>query len=141
EPKLLGSAGTIHANRTWADGAEDLMVIYADNLSTVDLGAMLDYHRSHGDGLTMLLFRAPDPRAAGIAELDADSRVVSFVEKPAQPRGELANAGVYAVTADVYRRIADMDKFDIGYDILPAFVGRMRGWAFDGYHRDIGTPE
>ena len=37
--------------------------------------------------------------------------------------------------------MADMNKFDIGFDVLPAFVGRMRGWVFDGYHVDVGTPE
>lgn len=141
EPVLLGSAGTIHANRAWADDADDVLIVYADNLSTVDLSAFLSYHRSHGDPLTMLLFRAPNPRAAGIAELDADSRIVSFTEKPQQPKGDLANAGVYAVKAEAYREIADMGAFDIGFDVLPRFVGRMRGMEFTGYHRDIGTFE
>ena len=38
EPELLGSAGTVHANRTWAQG--EVVVIYADNLSDIDLGAL-----------------------------------------------------------------------------------------------------
>jgi mannose-1-phosphate guanylyltransferase len=32
-----------------------------------------------------------------------------------------------------------MDVFDFGFDVIPRFVGRMRGMPFDGYHRDIGN--
>ena len=100
---------------------------------------MLRFHRSHGDPITMLLFRAAEPERCGIAELDADHRIVGFVEKPERPRSNLANGGIYAVTAEAYREMADMNAFDIGFHVLPRFVGRMRGWEWDGYHLDIGT--
>src|SRR5258708_5063505 len=96
--------------------------------------------RAHEDPFTMLLCRAPGPRACGIAELDEAGRVVSFVEKPREPTGDLANAGVYVVSADAYREIAALGAFDIGFEVLPRFVGRMRGWAWDGYYLDIGNP-
>ena len=139
EPELLGSAGTIHANRDWIDDADTCIIIYADNLSSVDLAEMFRYHRSHDDPFTMLLFHAPEPRKAGIAELDEEDRIVSFVEKPEHPASDLANGGVYIVSGDAYREIADMGAFDLGFDVLPRFVGRMRGWVFNGYHRDIGN--
>lgn len=141
EAELLGSAGTIAANPDLADGADAVLIIYADNLSDLDLGAFLEYHRSHGDPFTMLLFHAPEPKRSGIAEVDDEGCVVSFVEKPEQPKSDLANAGVYAVTPEAFREIASMNAFDIGYDVLPRFVGRMRGWLHEGYHADIGTPE
>ena len=141
EPELLGSAGTITANRDLAESARDVLIIYADNLSSIDLDAALSFHRSHGDPFTMLLFRADNPKACGIAELDADGRIVGFEEKPDQPKSDLANAGVYIVTADAYREIADANAFDLGFDVLPRFVGRMRGMVIDGFHLDIGTHE
>ena len=141
EPELLGSAGTVHANRGWIDGADQCLLIYADNLSNVDMAPLLRFHESHGDPMTMMLFRAPEPKRSGIAELDGDQRIVSFVEKPEHPRSDLANAGLYVITADAYREIADMDAFDFGFDVLPRFVGRMRGWVSECYHRDIGTFE
>ncbi len=139
EPVLLGSAGTLAANPDWAEDADDVLIIYADNLSDVDLGALLRFHRSHGDPMSMLLFHAPNPRACGIAELDAACRIVDFVEKPEVPKSNLANAGIYVVTAAAWREMAEMKAFDIGFDVLPRFVGRMRGWVHEGYHRDIGT--
>jgi histidinol-phosphate phosphatase family protein len=140
EPMMLGSGGTLAANGHWAEDADQVVIIYPDNLSTVDLAAMLRYHEGHGDPFTMLLFRTPNPRGCGIAELGAQNRVVSFVEKPSEPKSDLANAGVYVVSADAYREMAAAGGKDIGFDLLPRFVGRMRGWAFGGYHRDIGSP-
>jgi histidinol-phosphate phosphatase family protein len=141
EPKLLGSAGTITANADLADGADDIVIIYADNLSDIDLRPLVAYHRHHGDPLTMVLFRAPNPSACGIAELDGEGRIVSFVEKPKRPASPLANAGLYVVTAAAYREIAALGAFDLGFDVLPRFVGRMRGWEWGGYYLDIGTHE
>jgi len=139
EPELLGSAGTVAANRDWA---EDVTVaIYADNLSDIDLAALVAFHRTHSDPMTMALFRTPYPEKCGIATLARDGRITDFIEKPANPASNLANAGIYVLDADAWREIADMDAFDFGFDVIPAFVGRMRGFAHTGYHRDIGTYE
>ena len=138
EPVLLGAAGAIASQMHWADDADDVLIVYADNLSDLDLAALLQAHRRHGDPMTTLLFHAANPRACGIAAMDAAGRIVAFEEKPAQPQSDLANAGVYAVTAAAWREIAALQAFDIGYDVLPRFVGRMRGHVHAGYHRDIG---
>ena len=140
EPELLGSAGTVHANRDWADDADDVLIIYADNLSDIDLGALLAFHRNHNDPMTMMLFRTAYPRQCGIATLEGD-RVVDFVEKPENPVSDLANAGLYVVGADTWREIADMDVFDFGFDVISHYIGRMRGFRHEGYHRDIGNHE
>jgi D,D-heptose 1,7-bisphosphate phosphatase len=139
EPRLLGSAGTIAANADLANDAETIVIIYADNLSDIDLRPLIDFHRSHSEPLTMVLFQAPDPRACGIAELDDEGRIVSFIEKPDQPTTDLANAGLYVLDADAYREIGQRGAFDLGFDVLPQFVGRMRGWIWGGYHLDVGT--
>ena len=65
EPELLGSAGTVAANADLADDAEEVVIIYADNLSDVDLRPLLAFHRRHDDPMTMMLFRAPTPGRAG----------------------------------------------------------------------------
>jgi NDP-sugar pyrophosphorylase family protein len=139
EPTLLGSAGTIAAHPSFAAGADDVLIVYADNFSDVDLAALLATHRAAGQPMTMLLFRAPEPKACGIATLDVTGRVTAFEEKPKEPTSDLANAGVYVVTAAAWREIAALRAFDIGFDVLPRFVGRMQGHLHAGYHRDIGT--
>jgi len=141
EPELLGSAGTVTANRGLAHDADQIIIIYADNLSDVDLSAILEAHSLHDDPVTMLLFHAPDPKACGIATLDEEHRIIDFVEKPEHPKSDLANAGVYIVDADAYRQMADANAFDLGFEVLSTFVGRMRGFVWDGYHLDIGSHE
>jgi mannose-1-phosphate guanylyltransferase len=141
EPALLGSAGTVAANRDWMNDGGVCVVIYADNLSTVDLGRMVAFHRGHDQPVTMALFHTPYPSQCGIATLDETGRVAEFVEKPAAPASDLANAGLYVLDAEAWREVAEMRAFDFGHDVLPAFVGRMQGYPIDGYHRDIGTPE
>jgi histidinol-phosphate phosphatase family protein len=141
EPVLLGSAGTVTANADLANDVDEVVIIYADNFSDIDLRPLIAFHRIHADPLTMVLFRASNPSACGIVELDEDGRIISFVEKPKTPASNLANAGLYVVDAVTYREIAKMRAFDLGFDVLPRFVGRMRGWTWGGYYLDIGTHE
>ena len=141
EPVLLGSAGTVTANADLADDVDEIIVIYAGNFSDIDLRPLIAFHRSHTDPLTMVLFQAPDPSACGIAELDDEGRVISFVEKPKAPTSNLADVGLYVIDAAAYREIAEINAFDLGFEVLPRFVGRMRGWTWGGYYRDIGTHE
>src|SRR4051794_11044702 len=47
EPELLGSAGTVSANADLADDADQVVIVYADNLSDIDLRPLLAFHRAH----------------------------------------------------------------------------------------------
>lgn len=138
EPTLLGSAGTVSQNRSFMDDADYCFIIYADNFSDIDLCDVFKFHQRHSDPITMLLFHSTRPEECGIATLDEDRRIVSFIEKPTSPESNLANAGIYLVSASAYREIADLHGIDLAHDILPNFVGRMRGLVHNGYHRDIG---
>jgi len=116
-------------------------VIYADNLSNIDLGDLAAAHAGHNLPMTMALFQTPYPEKCGIATMSDKGVISEFIEKPANPASNLANAGLYVLSQEAWREIADMDVFDFGFDVIPAFVGRMRGYAHNGYHRDIGTHE
>ncbi len=138
EPQLLGSAGTIRSNLSLLEQGRDFLVIYADNLSRVDLTELVRVHRARGAAFTMALFEAPEPSACGIATLEADGRISAFVEKPKRPASKLANAGIYMVSKGVLGECLRPGFLDMGYDVLPKLVGRMHGWVVRSYHRDIG---
>lgn len=140
EEELLGSGGTLAAHRDFARGEERFLVVYADNASTVDLGALARAHMN-GDGATLGLFRVPDPENRGVVELDAAGRVVHFAEKPARPRSNLAWAGLLVGAPELLDAIPERAPCDLGRDVLPTLLGRMRGVEIAGYHRDVGTPE
>jgi mannose-1-phosphate guanylyltransferase len=141
EPELLGSAGTLAANRRWADSEEFVLACNADNLTDFDLRALVDAHLRHGVVATLTLFHSPNPSAGGVVELDVTGRVTGFTEKPSQPVSDLVNAGMYAFHPSLLDEITGAPPKDIGYDLLPRLVGRARAVLVDGYFRDIGTPE
>ncbi|MGH3828887.1 MAG: nucleotidyltransferase family protein [Pseudonocardiaceae bacterium] len=140
EPELLGSAGTLLANRGFVDGEEMFLAINADNLTDFDLRALIDAHRAGGAIATLSLFRSPRPWECGVVEVK-DSRVAGYVEKPADPQSDLANAGMYAFHPSALDVIAGPPPKDIGHDLLPRLVGRARAVPIGGcYFIDIGTP-
>jgi mannose-1-phosphate guanylyltransferase len=141
EPELLGSAGTLLTNRAWVEAEPFFLACYADNLTDFDLCQLVDAHLAYGGPATLALFRAENPRAVGIVELDGEARVVAFTEKPEHPTGDLANAGMYAFSPSVLGEIAGPPPIDIGYGLLPKLVGKAQGLVLDCYLRDIGTTE
>jgi mannose-1-phosphate guanylyltransferase len=138
EPELLGSAGTLIANREWVDGEESFLVCYADNLTDFDLRSLVQAHTDHDVIATWTVFHSERPWAGGVVEMDA-GRVIGFVEKPANPVSDLTNAGMYAFHPSVLDEIDGMPPKDIGFDLLPRLVGRARAVLVEGYFRDIGT--
>jgi mannose-1-phosphate guanylyltransferase len=141
EPELLGSAGTLLANRWWVDGEEMFLACYADNLTDFDLRSLIDAHAEHDTIATLTVFHSERPSAGGVVELDATGRVTGFVEKPAHPVSDLTNAGMYAFHPSVLDEIRDKRPSDIGYDLLPRLVDRAWAVLVEGYFRDIGTAE
>lgn len=153
EPKLLGSAGTVWNNRDFVGDQDDFLIAYSDNLTNLDLSEMVTVHRRSNRErtiLTMALMNAPDPKACGIATLDNDKNIISFVEKPDNPKSDLANAGIYIASKEIYEvmqgkrgHLADVGQvWDLGHHVLPLLTGRMRGFHITPYYlKDIGTPE
>jgi mannose-1-phosphate guanylyltransferase len=141
EPELLGSAGTLVANREWVDGEQSFLACYADNLTDFDLRSLVQVHRQHDAIATLTVFHSERPWAGGVVEIDAGGRVIGFVEKPANPVSDLTNAGMYAFHPSVLDEIDGVPPTDIGFDLLPRLVGRARAVLVEGYFRDIGTAD
>jgi mannose-1-phosphate guanylyltransferase len=142
EPELLGSAGTVRENRYFVQDEKCFYIIYADNMTNFDLSAIREVHERQDVVLTMGLFRTERPRECGIATLDAEGRIVEFVEKPTSPKSNLANAGIYVASPELFEFIPqDQTPVDFGFDVIPHLVGRMIGYPIEGFLMDIGTPE
>jgi len=139
EPELLGSAGTLAANRALVDGEEMFLACYADNLTDFDLRSLAETHQAHGAIATLTVFHSERPAAGGVVELDGAGTVVGFTEKPSQPVSDLVNAGMYALHPRVIDEIGGPPPRDIGYDLLPRLVGRAKAMPVEGYFRDVGT--
>ncbi len=141
EPELLGSAGTLRANRDFVKGEDAFFILYADNLTHANLNALAAFHQSHPGIVTMGLFETSAPRQCGIVALDSEARIVHFVEKPAHPKSNLANAGIFVAQPGLFDFLSDRTPLDLGHDVLPRLIGRMYGFRIREYLLDIGTLE
>jgi mannose-1-phosphate guanylyltransferase len=141
ETHLLGSAGTLRANRDWVAEDEMFWVFYADVLCRFNLADMLGLHRRRKAVATLGVYKVPDPGRCGIVSTDVDGVIQQFVEKPANPASNLAFAGVMIGTPELLDVIPPDTPIDIGVDVLPQLTGRMLAFPISDYVIDIGTME
>ena len=86
-------------------GDSPFVMYLGDNLLKEGIAPFVrEFERSEPDAL-ILLQRVADPQSYGIAELDAEGRVAQLVEKPAEPRSDLALVGVYLFTPAVFESV------------------------------------
>ena len=141
ETALLGSAGTIFANRDWVRKENCFWVFYADVLTTTNLDHMFAFHIGRGQIATIGVYEVPDPSRCGIVQVDHAGIVRDFVEKPKIPIGTLAFSGLMLASPPLLELIPDMSPVDLGFHVLPRIVGRLAAYRIQDYLIDIGTLE
>jgi len=145
EPELLGSAGTLLANKEWVEDGEPFLILYGDNLTNVNLTDMFAFHSQHGLPFTLGVFKTETPSRCGIAEVAEDGVVTDFVEKPNNPKSDLAAAGVYMADYRIFNFFPQLKAFqsplDLGFHVIPKLIGKMKTYFIQDFLMDIGTPE
>ena len=141
EAELLGSAGTVLANRDWVGSEKCFWVLYADVLTTTNLTEMLAFHDSRGQIATIGVYEVPEPSRCGIVQVDERGVVRDFAEKPKAPAGNLAFSGLMLATPALFDSIPDSRPVDLGFHVLPQIVGRMAAYRIPDFLIDMGTLE
>ena len=98
------TGGRIKRLQPWI-GEETFMLTWGDGVSDIDLGALLDFHRSHGKLATLTVVRPP--ARFGHVEFDGDN-VTAFNEKPQAAEGWI-NGAFFVLEPGVFDYI-DGDK-------------------------------
>ena len=124
-------------------GSSPFVMYLGDNLIAGGIKELVDEFRSLGCNSEILLAEVPTPEQFGVAELTDEGKVRRLVEKPKEPRSNLALVGVYMFDSTIFesvRRIqpsargeleitdAIQDLIDRGLDVHPHIV---RGWWKD----------
>ncbi|MGH7729635.1 MAG: glucose-1-phosphate cytidylyltransferase [Candidatus Eiseniibacteriota bacterium] len=115
---------------------ETFMLTYGDGLSSVDLGAVLEFHRRHGKLATVTAVHPP----ARWGEMDLDhDQVISFAEK-SQVRQGWINGGFMVFEPGVLERI-EGDHTVLERDVLTqlASEGQLRAWRHEGFWQAMDT--
>jgi glucose-1-phosphate thymidylyltransferase len=149
QPRPEGIAQALLIAREFLAGAPVALVLGDNVFYGQGLSELLQRTAAQGDGATIFGYRVHDPERYGVAELDADGRVVNIVEKPAQPRSPYAVTGLYfydGCAPDVAARLrpsarGELEITDVNLAYLREGTLRMellgRGTAW----LDTGTPD
>lgn len=84
------TGGRVRRLKPWL-GSETFMMTYGDGVGSVDLEALLAFHRSHGKLATVTAVRPPSRFGSVVFE---ENRVLEFREKP-QTEGGWINGGFF----------------------------------------------
>jgi glucose-1-phosphate thymidylyltransferase len=100
QPQPLGLA---HAVLTAGDylGDHDFVMYLGDNLVAGGISEFVAQFERRRPAAQILLSKVRDPERFGIAELDADGNITRLVEKPSNPRSDLALVGVYLFSSRI----------------------------------------
>ena len=104
----LGAIGDIRFVQEHAEIDDDLLVIAGDNLFDYALAELFDFWRAKGSGSAVAVHDVGDlelVRKYSIVELDAEDRIVGFVEKPQQPQSTLAATATYVYSREHARLV------------------------------------
>ncbi len=147
-----GTADAITQNLGYLEGqdAEYVLILSGDQLYRMDYEDMLATHKANNADLTVAVMPVPweDAPRFGIMNCADDGRIEEFVEKPAEPKSNLASMGIYIFNADLLiNTLKEDDKdpdstHDFGGDIIPKLLAagkRLYTYQFKAYWRDVGT--
>lgn len=164
-----GTADAVYQNIDIIRSAdpEYIIILAGDHVYKMDYEPMLQQHVEAGADVTVGCLEVPRTEATGfgVMAVDESDRIVSFLEKPADPPGmpdnpdmALASMGIYVFTTrflfDQLKRDAATSESsrDFGKDIIPYLVEQGKAVAHrftrscvrsaaepQSYWRDVGT--
>lgn len=145
----LGAIGDIQFVIDSLQIEDDLMVLAGDNLFDFELTDFANYFEEvETDIITAYAEKDEAQRKrAGIVELDENSRVLSFEEKPEEPKSHFAVPAFYLYKKET---LAEFQNYlDEGYNadapghFIPYLIEKkpVHAFQFEGQRYDIGTVE
>ncbi len=147
-----GTADAISQNLDFIDGfhPEHVLILSGDHIYKMDYAKMLAHHKTCQADVTVAVLPVAMKEANrfGIMNIDETDRILTFEEKPASPKSNLASMGIYIFNWRLLKKvlIADMQKedshHDFGKDIIPSLLAegkQLYAYRFQGYWKDVGT--
>lgn len=151
----LGSADSARINMEYYNVQDPVFAVQGDNIFDVNVSELARFHEKKEAVMTIALREVDNVEGYGIADINKQSRIARFVEKPS-PReapSNLANTGLYVVSPEireifkedgVKQIIKEKHRLDFGFDLIPYIIKTGRavyGYTLKGSWYDVGTPK
>jgi len=141
EEQPLGTAGSVKNAEQFLK--ETFVIISGDALTDIDISAALEFHKSKGATITLVLRREEKPLEYGVVLTDEQGKVQRFIEKPPWEKVvcDTVNTGIYILEPEILERIPHGRSYDFGKDLFPALLAdgeKMYGYITEDYWCDIG---
>ena len=128
---------------------DDLLVMAGDNLLSFSLKDFVDYFRAKGTTCIMRYWESDEKRLrkSGIAEVDAEGRILSMEEKPAEPKSNWCCPPFYIYRKEDVRLVAEGIAAGCGTDAPGSFIAwlctrtTVHAFQMPGPRYDIGNLE
>ncbi|HIE30454.1 TPA: hypothetical protein EYP66_24610 [Candidatus Poribacteria bacterium] len=124
--QVLGTAHALDVAKSQI-GASDFLMVYGDNLTGYDYAKLIKRHKSNVASATMALMHADEPWKHGIVEING-ARITDIVEKPENPKSDLAFAGMCVFTPDIFEAIKHTEKSPRGEYYLTDSLQLLIEW-------------
>ena len=102
-------AGIAHAlglTRDFAEG-DSLLLMLGDNIIEGNLRAARQNFEAQDQGARVMLTRVENPSSYGVVEIE-DGRIKTITEKPARPKSNLVQTGIYFYDERVFEIVASL---------------------------------
>jgi len=138
EDKPLGTAGPL-AQVAGLDAT--FLVSNGDVLTNLDLGDLVDFHKSEGATATIAMHQRTVNIDLGVIKFNGRNEVVDYIEKPRFDYD--VSMGIYVFEPRVLEYIPRGDYMDFPDLVLKLLQAGQRvvGYPFNGYWKDLGRPD
>lgn len=157
EQWYLGTANAVYQNlySIKAENPEFIFVLACDHIYKIDYRDMLKFHKEKNAELTVgaIEMETLDAKRFGVVEIDSDSKIVRFEEKPASPKAipgkpgkVFISMGIYIFNSDILFKELERDNqdknstHDFGKDVIPKMIGKYKVYGFNFYDYEKGEP-
>jgi len=151
----IGSADSARINMEYYEINNPVFAVQGDNVFEISVKDLIRFHREKGALMTIVLREVENVEGLGIADIDNNSRIRRFVEKPLpkDAPSNLANTGLYVLSPEIRKVfkekgvkqiIQEKHRLDFGYDFIPYLTQTGRpvyGYTLKGNWFDVGTPK
>ena len=129
-------------------GQEKFIMYLGDNMFEDSLHAVVEDFEKSSTNARLLLAKVDNPQAFGVAEVDEQGVIKGLVEKPENPKSDLALVGVYLFDSTIHRAVKAIEPSDRGeLEITDAIqwmidkensIGHktLKGWWIDTGKKD-----